>query len=386
MSRRAPGLGVAIALGLTPIVAAPLGRLSAPFTLLLVLPPLAISLEALGWRERLAVRLRRIRPGPRRLSAGYATWLVTSAALSIDVAAVASASVGLAVAADRPAERRWQLGGAILGSNVGSLLLPFSNLTNLVLVGASGVGLATYVKTAVWPQLACAVAVGCLFAVRAGRTLEPPVPAEATVAPGPRVDRPAGPRSERMAALSGLVAVLGAIAAVAFGLIGLDMAIPLAIAAACLAGMAVAQSRLSVGDVRRALPVAGLAVVLVAAVAAGPLALLAGTVPLPDATPAGLAIALLTGGLLAATVNNLPAAAFGGAWLAAAHPATIVAFLVGTNVAAVATPHGSVATMLARSTGDRLGTRSDTRAYLRTAWPYAIVGSAAGFGALALLR
>lgn len=134
------GLAVAAVLIGAPILAAPLGRLGSPFALLLVLPPLALALEAFGWRDRLARRLARIRRPLARLLTTYIVWLATSTLLTLDVAAVAAASVGIAVAADRDEERRWQLGGAILGANVGSLLLPFSNLTNLVLVAATGIG------------------------------------------------------------------------------------------------------------------------------------------------------------------------------------------------------------------------------------------------------
>jgi hypothetical protein len=53
----------------TPLLAAPLGRLSSPFALLVALPPLALALEAFGWRDRLAGRLSPIRPAQRnRLS------------------------------------------------------------------------------------------------------------------------------------------------------------------------------------------------------------------------------------------------------------------------------------------------------------------------------
>ena len=124
-----------------PIVSAPLNRLSSPFALLIVLPPLALALDAYGWSAQLAAPLRRLDPARVRLLGTYAVWLATSALLTLDVAAVAAASVGIGVAGRRADERRWQLGSAILGANVGSLLLPFSNLTNLILVSATGISL-----------------------------------------------------------------------------------------------------------------------------------------------------------------------------------------------------------------------------------------------------
>ncbi|MGH2488040.1 MAG: hypothetical protein ACRDFR_00270 [Candidatus Limnocylindria bacterium] len=107
-------------------------------------PPLALALEAFGWRDRLAIALCRIHRPLLRVLTTYAVRLATSAVLTLDVAAVAEASVGLAVGRNET-ERRWQLGGAILGANVGSLLLPFSNLTNPALVSGSGIAFDAYV-------------------------------------------------------------------------------------------------------------------------------------------------------------------------------------------------------------------------------------------------
>jgi hypothetical protein len=95
------GLAVAGVLILTPLLAAPLGRLSSPLAMLVVLPPLALSLEALGWRDQLAAQLTRIRSPLPRLVVTYAAWLVTSATLTLDVAAVAAE-----VRAGRPSRNR----------------------------------------------------------------------------------------------------------------------------------------------------------------------------------------------------------------------------------------------------------------------------------------
>jgi arsenical pump membrane protein len=375
------GLAVAGVLIVTPLLAAPLGRLSSPLALLVVLPPLALSLEAFGWRDQLAAQLTRIRSPLPRLVVTYAAWLVTSAALTLDVAAVAAASVGIAVARDRDDERRWQLGGAILGANVGSLLLPYSNLTNLVLVSASGIGFAAYVGLAVWPQLAAALAVGLLFAVRARGS------AVGRIEAGSAAHDPTSASQELDTAgrAAGVVALVGAVSAMAAGLGGADVAVPFAISGAVLAGFAVASGRLAVRDLVRSIPVAGLIVIGLAAIASGPIAVATGLLPQPDAGLVGLVLALAVGGLLAAAINNLPAAALGAAWLARAHPATVVAFLIGTNIAALATPHGSVATILARAVGERHGIATPVRTYLRSAWRYASVGAIAAIVVLWLV-
>ena len=378
------GLAVAAPLVAVPFLAAPLGRLSSPLALLVVLPPLALALEAFGWRDRLANRLIQIRRPLPRLLTTYAVWLVTSAAITLDVAAVAAASVGIAVAGGRSEERRWQLGGAILGSNVGSLLLPFSNLTNMVLVSASGIGFAAYVGIAALPQIAAALAVGALFALRAYGVLEASPETAAEEAHDPvRVGTVVVP--EATARVAGGVALLGATAAVVVGLAGGDMAVPFAASAAALVGTALATGRLAIRTVLHSIPLAGVAVIGVAAVAAGPMGLVAARLPQPNATPGGILLAATAGGLVAALANNLPAAAFGAVWLARVHPASIVAYLIGTNIASLATPHGSVATILARTVGGRHGVETPVRTYLASAWRYALVGSAAAILALVLV-
>jgi arsenical pump membrane protein len=371
---------VAIGLLICPIVSAPLGRLSSPFALVIVLPPLALALDSFGWRVRLAELVRPIHRPIHRLLATYVAWLGLAALLTLDIAAVAAASVGIAAARDSEDERRWQLGGAILGSNVGSLLLPFSDLTNLVLVSASGIGFAAYVGLAVAPQLAAAVAVGALFTIRARQS---------TVDAG-SVDLDAGDTGSGGIAdgdrdvlrASGAVAALGSIAAIGLGILGGDVAVPFAASAGLLAGSAVASGRLTVRAVVRSIPVGGLLVIGGPALASGPIATAAAFLPGPSDAPGGLLLALLVGGLLAAILNNLPAAALGASWLAHAHPATVVAFLIGTNVVALATPHGSVATILARSAGAQHGVTTSSKAYLGSAWRYASIGAVAGLLAL----
>ena len=220
------------------LFSAPLGRFSSPFALLIVLPSLALALEAFGWRERLAYKLVRIRRPLLRLGTPYALWLVTSAILTLDVAAVAAASVGIAVGREDEGERRWQLGGAILGANVGSLLLPFSNLTNMVLIAASGIGLAGYVRLVIWPQLAAALAVGLLFVARARRSVigRQASPAASSIGSQERLPRSA----DHTTRAAGGIALAGAIGAVVVGLAGGDMAVPFAASAAALVGVAVA--------------------------------------------------------------------------------------------------------------------------------------------------
>jgi Na+/H+ antiporter NhaD/arsenite permease-like protein len=64
----------------------------------------------------------------------------------------------------------------------------------------------------------------------------------------------------------------------------------------------------------------------------------------------------------------------------------IVAYLLGTNVLALLTPYGSLATILGRNLAKLSGASPSTREYLLEAWPFAIVGAAAGLAAVIVVR
>ncbi len=380
MTRWLNGGAIGGLLAIAPIVTSPLGRLGPPMTLVIVLPVLALALEAFGWRDRIAAELLRVRLGARRAVLAYGLWLGTSATLSLDVAAVLATSVGLA-ASRSTLERRWQLGAAILGSNLGSLLLPYSNLTNLVVASAAGVAFGTYVGVAILPQVVAALVGGIVLARRI-RSQESEQDVDDMPSSVPLRDR--GATWEELAAL--LVAVTASAAAAVVGLLGGDLAVPFAFAAAILGGAAVAGGRLRAIRLGHSIPLGGIAVILAAAAFLGPAGAIGAAFPVPSTDALGLAGLCLVGGALAMTLNNLPAAAFGAVWLVGASPTAVVAYLIGTNFACLATPHGSIATILARSVAARAGHPAPIGTYLSGAWRFAAATTAAALGALNLAR
>ncbi|HET7471732.1 MAG TPA: SLC13 family permease [Candidatus Limnocylindrales bacterium] len=395
-SRRiAIGCGVALALTVIALVGhALLGRLGDPFVLLVALPPLAHALAAFGLRDLLARRVATVRTGERRLIAAYGLWLGASALLSVDVAAVTAGSVSMAIGRDH-GERRWQLGAAVVGSNVGGLLFPFSNLANVVLVAGSGIGLAAYLGAAVPALIAAAVAGGVLLLARfvqdqdADRDDSPAAEDPPLRYAPARGDRSAAgdQASILAAALAGAVAVVSIVS----GLTGGSLVWPFLAGSAILVAWSIAGGRLDPRVLRRSAPVAASAVIVVAGVLAGPISGLAGFVPRPHDTSAMTSLgAAAVGAVLAALVSPVPAAAFGAAWLGVASPVLVVAFLIGTNVGSMATPRGSLVAMLARSSARasaRLRLReSGVRAYLAGAWRYGTVAGVAGLVALVVIR
>ncbi|MFN8621107.1 MAG: hypothetical protein U0869_10220 [Chloroflexota bacterium] len=382
-----------------PLIASPLGDFAPPLALLLVLPPIAVGLSALGWGRWVGERLRRGVAARGRPAALFLLWSAVSALLSLDVAAVAAADVGLEVAGDDPTERDLQLRAAVLGSNLGSLLFPFSNLTNLLLIAATGISFTAYVEAALAPQVVVVV-VGAVVLLLAGRRrlahLVDVVPTSQEVVRTPaRAAGAAAPAGEGRATafgapaiVAGIAAAAASVGAVATGLAGGPVDVVFALAAAVIVGAALLAGVAEPRPVLRSIPISGVILIVGSALLVEPVRDLARGLPsAPTGTsPADLLVVTLVGGALAAIVNNLPAAAFGAVWLAGADPVTIVAYLVGTDVMCVLTAHGSLATMLVHAVAERRGHPVRRRHYLRHAWRDTLLAVGAALLALILFR
>ena len=372
-------------------------------TLVVVLPPLAHSLDRLGWAEIAAARIAPLGSILSRTLVAFVTWLGISALLTLDVAAVVAAPVGMAVAGRSLPARRAQLEAAVVGSNLGSLIFPFSNLTNLLVVAGTGVGFAAFVRSSVAPQILAIVAATALLALRARRqdqvvrerSLPQAEEHEAAVAETEAARRSV--RDDRPALIGATIAGLGALAAIAVGFAGGNVSIVFAVVAGLVSGLALAAERVKVRGLARTIPIIGIVVVLGAFFARDLVTPFAGGLPSPaelGSSPAGLVIVALVGGILAATINNLPAAAFGAIWLAGSgvgsgsgiEAAPVIAYLIGTNIVCLATPHGSLATILARSLAATRGHRESSRFYLSYGWHYAVTAGGAALLALIVLR
>ena len=225
-------------------------------------------------------------------------------------------------------------------ANTASLLLPVSNLTNLLAFRASGLGFARFAATMALPWLA-AIGVEWLVLRRFFAT--------DLTGRGETAGAPAGglPRYP--------VAVLGLTLA-GFGLAspaGVDPGLVAALGAAALAVPALAQGRVRAGDLVRAvaLPflafVAALGVVVRAAAEGGLGNLVERLVPAGGSLWSLLAVAAVAA-LLANLVNNLPATLLLLPAAAAAGPGTVLAALLGVNIGPNLTYVGSLATLLWR--------------------------------------
>ncbi|NBE79699.1 ArsB/NhaD family transporter [Micromonospora rubida] len=285
---------------------------------------------------RLAIVARGSYPALFVLCVGLAS--VTTIALNLDTTAVLLTPVMLALA------RRLGMPPLPLAmttvwlANTASLLLPVSNLTNLLAADRVGLDPLPYAARMALPQFA---AIGVTMALlwagywRRGRR---------------GVDRFVAP--ERLAPVDRVLyrtALAGCLLFIAGILAGVEIGIASAVAAGLvLAGFAVrsrATLRPALVPWRLLLFVTGLFLVVQTLGRHG-LDDLVGVLLGPDGGTLGALRAGGTGALLANLVNNLPAYVAGEAVLPPGDVTRLLALLVGTNVGPLVAPWASLATLL----------------------------------------
>lgn len=312
--------------------------------LILLLAHLAAREGLFAWAG--AVTARRSGPSAERLFTRVVLLAAAvTAVLSLDATAVLLLPVVVATAARMRVPARphaWATGHL---ANSASLLLPVSNLTNLLTFAATGLTFLHFTGLMLGPWLA-AVAVEYLvlrWLFRADLT---------TPAGTVPVEVPAAPRLAL--AVVGLTVVGFAVSS---GM-GLSPAWP------ALAGVVVLAARrltarsstvaelVDAADLRFALFVFGLAVVVLAVRRSGLEDLLVTVLPGGDSLPALLAVAVVAA-VVANLLNNLPATLALLPVAAASGPGTALAVLIGVNIGPNLSYAGSLANLLwRRALGD----------------------------------
>ena len=277
---------------------------------------------------------------PRRLLAMvFASAAATTAVLSLDATVVLLTPVVFATAARLRISARPHVYACSHLANSASLLLPVSNLTNLLAFERSGLSFTRFAALMALPWLA-ALAVEWAVLARAFRSdLEAPAserPVRATPAP-------AAPRFA--------VGVVAATLA-GFALSSLVGLAPVWVAAAGALALALRERRGPAALLRAAEPpflvfVLGLAIVVRAAGDHGLQSAVDALVPHGSGLLALLAVAALAA-VVANLVNNLPATLIVLPVAAASGPAPVLAMLIGVNVGPNLTYVGSLATLLWR--------------------------------------
>jgi len=290
---------------------------------------------------------------------------LTSALLNLDTAAAFMTPVLIYAAGELQADNAPFLYGAVLLANAGSLLLPGSNLTNLLVFGSHPPsGLAFLERTWLAAAVAVLITIAGLAAwayCRQGRPATPGVPSDTRWRP----------------AAGHLAAVLAGVLVVA----DRAPALPVLAVAALAALAELLRGHTHARVLIRAVGPASLAGLLLLAVAVGALArewsgparLLA------HATATGTtAIAAGTSVLL----NNLPAAALLGAH-PSPHPYHLLAGLnLGPNLAAT----GSLSSLIWLRTARRLGATPSLITFSRIGAPLALLSLLAASALLTLTR
>ncbi|MBQ0863667.1 MULTISPECIES: SLC13 family permease [unclassified Streptomyces] len=279
---------------------------------------------------------------PRRLlGAVFALASAVTAALSLDATVVLLTPVVFATAARMGIRPRPHVYASAHLSNTASLLLPVSNLTNLLAFTASGLTFTRFALLMLLPWLA-AIAVEYVvlrrfFAADLTAPAEPP-----GVADPPEVP---------LFALATVAATLAGFAVASTS--GIDPAWAATAGAAVLAVRALARRRTTPGAIVRSagLPflafVLALGVVVRAVIDNGLGEALSKVLPDGASLPALLGTAAVAA-VLANLINNLPAVLALVPLAAPSGPGTVLAVLLGVNIGPNLTYAGSLATLLWR--------------------------------------
>lgn len=297
---------------------------------------------------------------PRRLLAQvFAVAAVTTAVLSLDATVVLLTPVVVATATRLEARARPHLYACTHLANSASLLLPVSNLTNLLAFSASGLAFGRFAALMALPWLAV---IGTEYAVFS-RFFAADLDAGARCPPdtGPSDTGPpdTGPPGASTAGGTGVpvftvaVVVLTLAGFVVASAVGVNPAWAALVGATVLAGRAIAQRRTSfVGLIRAAdVPfltfVLGLGIVVAAVTGNGLGGALRPLLPAGSSLPALLATAAVAA-TLANVINNLPAVLVLLPLAAPSGSGAILAVLLGVNIGPNLTYTGSLATLLWR--------------------------------------
>lgn len=278
----------------------------------------------------------------RLLTAVFVLASAITAVLSLDATIVLLTPVVFATAARTGVRPKPHVYACTHLSNTASLLLPVSNLTNLLAFAASGLSFTRFAGLMALPWLAAIAVEYVVFRRFFAGDL-------AAAAPAGR-DTGEAPVLPRFAVVTVLCTLAGFVVASAFGV---EPAWVAAAGALVLAGRALLRREATpVAVVRAAAPaflafVLALGVVVRAVVDNGLADALRHVVPGGTGLPALLGIAALAA-LLANIVNNLPAVLVLLPLAAPAGPGAVLAVLLGVNIGPNLTYAGSLATLLWR--------------------------------------
>jgi Na+/H+ antiporter NhaD and related arsenite permeases len=299
---------------------------------------------------------------------------VTTAFLNLDTTAVLLTPVVLATAHRAGLPPLPLAMTTVWLANTASLLLPVSNLTNLLAADRIGLRPLAFAAQMALPQAAAVVAVGVCLWVFYWRHLPPRY----------EIPPPHRPRDRRlywMAAGSVATFIAGILA-------GASVAIVSVATAAVLLGAFLVWGR---SELRwKLLPwrllvfVTGLFLVVETVRHHGLDSVMAMLIGI-DPGPEGIVRAAAVGAGLANVLNNLPSYVAGEAAVPVANHEQLIGLLIGTNVGPLVVPWASLATLLWAQRCRAAGLRIDWRRYVLTSLVAVLLTLTASVGALVLV-
>jgi len=318
------------------------GQTWPPFALVTGLLLIGVATNADGVFAAAADRLSGIRVGTRGLFL-LVMGLVAAVTvvLTLDTAVVFLTPILVAVARRRQVDESAFLYGCVFMSNAASLLLPGSNLTNLLVLEHEHVSGGVFAVRMVLPWAAAVAATTVIVAVAHRRALAVP----------------SGPNAER-SSVSSPVSVVAATGAIACVLVLRSPALPVLGLGVSLVALYIACGRLNRHTMAKSVDVALLGVLFAATMALGTLARTWGT-PSRLIGSATRPTTMLVGALAANLLNNLPATVL----LASNSPAHPRALLIGLNIGPNLAVTGSLAAILWLQVGRAAGAQPSARRF-----------------------
>jgi arsenical pump membrane protein len=268
---------------------------------------------------------------------------VVTAVLNLDTAVAFLTPVLVHTARRRGAGEQRLLYGCVFMANAASLLLPGSNLTNLLVLSSEHVAGSVFLARMALPWVAgvLVTAVGVALLVRGSPTTvarnavhEPPTPAGATAERGPLLG------AAGIAAVTVLTLALG------------DPALPILGTGILLVVIRALRGRLPLQSLTRTVDLPTLAGVFLVALALGTLARV-WSFPGDMMARAGIAATAAAAAVTAILVNNLPAAVLLGSGTPAHPRALLIGLDIGPNLAVTGSLSAVIWWQAARAAGAR---------------------------------
>lgn len=291
---------------------------------------------------------------------------VVTATLSLDVTIIMLTPIVYALTSRRKLDALPFLFSCAFVANTASLVLPVSNLTNLLVFERFDLGFGAFASVMWWPNLVAAISNLLIFLWIFRHRI--PGRFSADDADGNAVVI----AIDRWMIVSSLVLTGTLVGIFAFGLANMPLWWASIGGAGILAVLAIISGRINGAQVVRDLS-PGIFVFIVSMtvlVDGFQRSWLDGRkIPLPDTVPGAIVAGIAGGAIGSNIVNNVPMTVLALSLIEQAHPAvqSVIAYgtLVGTNIGPALTTYGSLATMLWLTSVRRRGIEVSTREYMR---------------------